>query len=142
MVSLLVLWFVQAYGSIDRTFFVSAFDTRVAFLRPRSRLAFFFVRMWRFIAWPRLNLPVAVLWNRFAAPRCVFLLVAMFRGSFSMLLDRTEDLVHSVSHHLGTGFGVRPALEILDEPVEDLPPVVEARHLAAAELDGGLHLVA
>src|SRR5450759_4878047 len=64
------------------------------------------------------------------------------RGSFSVLFDRAEDLVHPVSHHLGAGFGVRPAFEVLDEPVENLPPVVEARHLAAAELDGGLHLVA
>ena len=32
----------QAYGSIERTFFVSAFDTRRRFFSPRSRLAFFF----------------------------------------------------------------------------------------------------
>src|ERR1035437_3829096 len=103
--------------------------------------------MWRFIAWPRLNLPVAVLWNRFAAPRCVFLFVAMFGAPsslslISVLLDRAENLVHPVSHHLGAGLGMGPSLEVLDEPVENFPPVVEARHLAAAELDGGLHLVA
>jgi len=58
-----------------------------------------------------------------------------------VLLDGAQDLVHAVPHHLGAGLGVRLALEVLDEPVEDFPPVVEARHLASAELNRRLDLV-
>src|SRR5437867_12760914 len=49
-----------------------AFDTTPVPFRPRFRLRDLLVRMWRLNALLRMNLPVAVFLNRFAAPRCVF----------------------------------------------------------------------
>ena len=47
-------------------------DTTPVPFRPRFRLRDLLVRMWRLNALLRMNLPVAVFLNRFAAPRCVF----------------------------------------------------------------------
>src|SRR5215831_2877592 len=52
----------------------SSFRTMLVARRPRLRLVAFFVRMWLLNAWPALNLPDAVLRNRFAAARLVLIL--------------------------------------------------------------------
>src|SRR5690349_12088816 len=62
------------YGSMRATRPASSFRTWLVARRPRLRLVAFFVRMWLLNAWPHLNLPDAVLRNRFAAARLVFIL--------------------------------------------------------------------
>src|SRR4029078_6884471 len=52
----------------------SSFRTMLVPRRPRLRLVLFLVRMWLLNAWPALNLPDAVLRNRFAAARLVLIL--------------------------------------------------------------------
>src|ERR1035437_5069885 len=53
--------------------FWSALSTKVSVSSWRLRLVALEVRMWRFIEWPRLILPVAVFLKRFAAPLWVFI---------------------------------------------------------------------
>lgn len=50
----------------------SALDTRPDFRNRRFRPRDFFVMMWPALQWLRLILPLAVLRNRLAAPRCDF----------------------------------------------------------------------
>src|ERR1035438_7659852 len=53
--------------------FWSALSTITSLSSWRLRLVALEVRMWRFIEWPRLILPVAVFLKRFAAPLWVFI---------------------------------------------------------------------
>src|ERR1039458_4267142 len=53
--------------------FWSALSTIVSLSSWRLRLVALEVRMWRFMEWPRLILPVAVFLKRFAAPLWVFI---------------------------------------------------------------------
>src|ERR1039458_3774535 len=53
--------------------FWSALSTKVSVSSWRLRLVALEVRMWRFMEWPRLILPVAVFLKRFAAPLWVFI---------------------------------------------------------------------
>jgi hypothetical protein len=64
-------WQLQS-GSILRSVAVSAFDVTDVPRNARLRLRVLLVRMWRLNALLRINFPVAVFLNRFAAPRCVF----------------------------------------------------------------------
>src|ERR1022692_1254610 len=53
--------------------FLSSLSTIVSLSSWRLRLVALEVRMWRFMEWPRLILPVAVFLKRFAAPLWVFI---------------------------------------------------------------------
>src|ERR1700739_1226454 len=63
-----------AYGSMRAMRPESSFRTMLVARSPRLRLVDFLVRMWLLNAWPALNLPDAVLRNRFAAARLVLIL--------------------------------------------------------------------
>src|SRR5215831_21070188 len=60
--------------------------------RPRLRLVDFLVRMWLLKAWPALNLPDAVLRNRFAAARLVLILGMAQLLRLCLLLGRAPRL--------------------------------------------------
>jgi hypothetical protein len=61
--------------SIRFTRFMSFADTSVPWRRRRLRLRDFLAKMWLLYARRRLNFPLAVFRNRFAAARCVFIFV-------------------------------------------------------------------
>lgn len=62
----------RLYGSIRMTRGTSEASTQAVCRRPRFRLVVLLVRMCCLDALLRTTLPVEVLVNRFAAPRCVF----------------------------------------------------------------------
>src|SRR5262245_50273814 len=124
--------------------------------------------MWRAPVWWRRTLPVAVSLKRFAAPRWVFFFLAatLFPVSSSaaflprrprrhrrhrrrcrdllggVLLARAHDQVHPVAVHLGTTLDVAVLADVGGEAAEEIEAELRLRHLAAAELDGRLDLVA
>ena len=63
----------QAYGSMRRSAPSSADDASVDLRRLRLRFGVFFSSMWLLYALLRLNFPLPVTLNRFAAARCVFI---------------------------------------------------------------------
>src|SRR5216684_5317591 len=79
-----------AYGSICRTFAMSAGCTRVILFKWRMRLGFFVPIKWRFPECGRRIFPVEVTLKRLAAPRCVFSLnfFAIFRSPFFDAVQR------------------------------------------------------
>jgi hypothetical protein len=62
---------------------MSALDTRSDLRSLRFRFLSFFVKIWDLNAFIRLSLPLAVLFMRLAAPRCVFIFgisISVFPG--------------------------------------------------------------
>src|SRR5688572_7121423 len=95
-------WRFYYARSIFLTLGASASDTRPDFRSLRFLPWLFLVRMWRFMEWPRLTLPVAVSLNRFTAPR-LLLSFSFFLGfliSFLALAGRRGGQL------LGTGRGL------------------------------------
>src|SRR3989442_7178084 len=93
-----------------RTCRTSAAETAVVWSSFRFRLLGFDVRIWRAPECPRIILPVAVKWNRLAAPLCVF----------SLALGKSYSLKDSQSRKFKvngqtTGFGGAGAAESTGE---------------------------
>src|ERR1039458_5198347 len=168
--------------------FWSALSTKVSVSSWRLRLVALEVRMWRFMEWPRLILPVAVFLKRFAAPLWVFIFgITSFYyninartrpvGPNSELLRlllrrrrlRSRSFLWLGSVWLGFGFGRlgwrlrlrrrqnevqgvallprtklhnRAVAQVLDQAFQNSTSQTLAGHLASAEEDGGLDLVA
>src|SRR6185436_7054950 len=97
--------------------------------------------------------------KRFAAPRCVFSLIFFTlpirflysalrrgrRGGFGPAAARrlaAQDRVHLVALEPRHRLGNRDVGELVDQPLENAPADLRMRHLAAAEEDRRLHLVA
>ena len=108
-------------------------------------------------------LPVPVFLNRLAAPRCVlsfciFAIVyascrlvhrlradsapAAARAAWRCRLLAGQDRVHLVALLPRHRLGHRHVRQVLDQPLQDPVPDLGVRHLAAAEEDRRLHLVA
>src|SRR5688572_3531511 len=111
--------------------------------------------MWRLNAAPRTILPVPVFLNRLAAPRCVLsfgislFLAAGLRGDLLSSLRRAlstgpavEDHVHLVAFLPRHRLRDRLVAEVRNQPLENAPADLRVRHLAFAEEDRRLHLVA
>src|SRR5436190_15221637 len=149
------------YGSMRASFGVSTAATVVVPRSPRLRLVVLLLRMCCLNALPRRNFPFFVRLKRFAAPRCVFSFGISFRSANaarSLFLhgrrsrDRFrppaalwlagEDRVHLVTFHPRHRFRDGHVAQFVDEPLEDPPPDFRMRHLASAEEDRRLDLVA
>src|ERR1043166_6178633 len=125
---------------------------------PRLRFLVLLVRMCCLNAAPRRNLSFLVRLNRFAAPRCVlsFSFLGMsflcrrrdllgargLRLAAAGLRPPRQDRVHLVAFHPRQRLRDRDVAQLLDEPLEDPAADLGMRHLAAAEEDRRLHLVA
>src|SRR5215471_1198213 len=136
-----------------RSFAVSWGDTIVVPFSLRLRLRSLLVRMCALNAFPRLNLPDAVFLKRLAAPRWLFNFGMMFLLSFGHFGFRLrgrllaadllrQDRVHLVAFLARRGLGDREVGELADQPLQDAAADLGVRHLAPAEEDRRLHLVA
>src|SRR6185369_2376950 len=91
-----------AYGIMRATRPASSLRTWLVARRPRFRLVGFFVRMWLLNACPHLNLPDAVLRNRLAAARLVFILgMVLLRFGFSDWRERRSWIALSIRARSG-----------------------------------------
>src|SRR5262245_17271044 len=101
-------------------------------------------------ALPRLNLPDAVFLKRLAAPRWLLIFgIFLSFGNFGFLGRRPlsarflrQDRVHLVAFLPRRRFGDRDVGELADQPLQDPPADLRMRHLAPAEENRRLHLVA
>src|SRR5688572_7827545 len=146
------------------SFAASAFATTCVPRICRFRFADLLVRMCCLKALPRVNLPPAVFLKRFAAPLCVFSLgisllfalcslLLLFRSLRRRRLTRgcaaaaarrllRQNRMHLVAFLAGRGLGNRDVGQLIAQPLENAPPDLGMCHLAAAEENRGLHLVA
>src|ERR1700722_10685331 len=138
-------------------FGTSTAATVVVPLSPRLRFLVLLVRMCCLNALPRRNLPFLVRLKRLAAPRWVLSL-----SFFAMCLNLSplsrgcrhrlraapglrparQDRVHLVAFHPWHRLSDRHLGQLVDEPLQNAAADLRVRHLAAAEEDGGLDLVA
>src|SRR5436190_7211116 len=130
-----------------RSFAVSWGETIVVPFNLRLRLRSLLVRMCALNAFPRLNFPVAVFLKRLAAPRWLFSLGIFslcfgFRRRFLPARLLRQDRVHLVAFLARRRLGHRHVGQFADQPFQDAPPDLGMRHLAAAEEDRRLDLVA
>src|SRR6185436_7071949 len=121
---------------------------------PRFRLRVLLVRMCCLKAAPRRNLPRLVRLKRLAAPRCVFSLsfFAMIpfllgdgcglRLAAAALRAARQDGVHLIAFHPRHRLSKRHVAQLGDQPLQDAPADFRVRHLAPAEKDRRLDLVA